>query len=137
MNNQRFSQKITLYDIVLTVSILIVAMVLYWVFELNTQKSPDDNVVVRQDGVVILQLTPEELNRDGIYDFKFDKGIGYIEVKDKRVRMLPMNKDICPEAICSNTGWINGYPKTIVCMPNRLIVSFTNNKNGDIDGIAY
>lgn len=137
MNSQRFFKRITFYDIVLITLILIVAMILYWIFDLNIRKSPDDIVVVRQNGAVILQLTQEEMKKDGIYDFEFDGGSGQIEVKDKKERILPMDKTICPLAICSNTGWIDGNPKTIICMPNRLIVSFISNKSSEIDGISY
>lgn len=117
--------------------ILIVAIVIYGIFALNGRKPPDDIVVVQQNGVVLLQLTKDDLKRNGVYDFEFDGEIGYIEVKGRKVRMLPMDKTICPQAICSNTGWIDGYPKTIVCMPNNIIVSFKSDNNSGIDSIAF
>lgn len=92
---------------------------------------------LHQNGAVLLQLTKDDLDKDGIYDFEFDGEIGYIEVKERKVRMLPMDKTICPQAICSNTGWIDGNPKIIVCMPNQIIVSFKSNKGSQVDGIAF
>lgn len=122
MNIQPFVKMLTFYDKLLFTLILIVSMALYGILALNIRKSSDDIVIVQQDETVVLQLTQEEMEKDGIYDFEFDGGIGYIEVKEKNVRMLPMDKNICPEGICSKTGWIDSNPKTIVCMPNRLVV---------------
>lgn len=73
------------------------------------------------------------------YSFKFEENTGYIEVKDGAVRMLEMEKDICPERICSNTGWIKESYETIVCMPNGIIVNIREDKDNfdnDIDVIA-
>lgn len=137
MNRQHLIPRMTFCDKALVALVLIITVVLYGILALNTRKSSDDIVVVQQNGVVVLQLTQEEMKKDGIYDFEFDGGSGHIEVKERKVRMLPMDKSICPNAICSETGWIGGNPKTIVCMPNRLIVSFVSDKSSEIDGIAF
>ena len=64
-----------------------------------------------------------------------------LEVKDGRVRMLPMSTDLCPRGICSHTGWIEKGYETIVCVPNRIVVSFQegapDSYNGDLDGVTY
>lgn len=137
-NIQRIINILTFCDRVLIVFIIIAAVALYGILALNLRKSPGDIVVVQQNRVEVLQLTQKELNEDGIYEFKFGREIGYIEVKEKKVRMVPMDKAVCPQAICSETGWIEGgSPKTIVCVPNRLVVYFKNDKSSEIDGIAY
>lgn len=135
--SQLLVNAITSYDMFLIALILFIAIVFYGIFTLNHKKSPDDIVVVQQNGVVLLQLTKDDLNKNGIYDFEFDGEIGYIEVKEKKVRMLPMDKTICPQAICSNTGWIDGNPKTIVCMPNQIIVSFKSDNSSQVDVISF
>ncbi|NJD03609.1 MAG: NusG domain II-containing protein [Ruminiclostridium sp.] len=127
----------THYDKILVAIVLIASLVSYGIFALQNRKSPDDIIVVRQNGAVIFKLTQEEMKKDGIYDFEFDGGIGYLEIKDEKARLLPMERSICPEAICSNTGWIDGNPKIIVCVPNRLVVSFIKDKNSEPDGIAF
>lgn len=136
-NRQSFIKILTSYDKVLIIFILTAAIAIYGVLASNTWKSPDDIVVIRQNGTEILRLTPEKLNEDGVYDFRFGGGTGQIEVKGKKVRMLPMDKAICPQAICSETGWIDGNPKTIICLPNRLIVSFIGDKSSKIDGVTF
>ena len=121
---------------IIIASILIVAILSYGIVYYTSGKSSDDTIAVHQYGELIFQLTQEELNRDGIYEFKFDKGNGYIEVNDKKVRVLPMEKSVCPRAICSDTGWIDGKPETIVCMPNLLAVTFQSNNIPEIDVIV-
>jgi hypothetical protein len=129
----QFNHKPAFYDIVIIAVILIIAILLYAIVNLTSEKSPEDWVEVRQYGETILRLSPQDLNNDGIYDFKFDKGIGQIEVSDKKVRMLPMDKTICPKTICSDTGWIESKPAAIICVPNLLIISFNGNKNPKVD----
>lgn len=49
-------------------------------------------------------------------------------------------KDICPEGICSKTGWIKNEYEIIVCMPNGISVNIKeknqNNKSNYIDIIV-
>jgi hypothetical protein len=137
MNKQRFSLKVTFFEAALVIFILIAAFIMKWVVDSNTQRSPGDFIVVRQNGKVIMQLDKEQLNKNGIYDFKFDKGTGQLEVKDRKVRILPMDKKVCPRSICSNTGWISGRPQTIICMPNLITVSFAGSDSSASDGATY
>ncbi len=96
-----------------------------------------DRVTVQKNGVVIFELSAEKLGQNGIYEFKFGSETGNLEVADKKVRMLPMERKICPEAICSDTGWIKSNPKTIVCLPNQLTVSFTQGSEQELDSISF
>ncbi|HBN86511.1 MAG TPA: hypothetical protein DDZ89_22060 [Clostridiales bacterium] len=128
---------ITHYDIILMALIFAIAALLFIKFMMNKNKSVDDMVMVQRNGVILLQLTDDELNRAGIYGFEFDGKIGYIEVKDRRIRMLPMDTTICPQAICSDTGWIDRGPRIIVCMPNQIIVRYKSNTDNRMDGIVF
>ncbi len=130
-------KSITFHDKIIIIISLIISISSYGMLVINTRKSPNDTVVVRQDGELIVQLTQEELKQDGIYDFNFNGGSGQLEVKDDKVRMLPMNIAICPKAICSKTGWIDSNLKTIVCLPNRLSISFISDEILEIDSIAF
>ncbi|NLC11839.1 MAG: NusG domain II-containing protein [Firmicutes bacterium] len=61
-----------------------------------------------------------------------------LEVKEGRVRMLPISRELCPRGICSHTGWIEKSYETIVCVPNRIVVSFQEKPGiDDIDGVTY
>jgi len=132
----KYRLKIRIYDVIIIVSILAVAAVSYYVIQITGGKTPNDIVEVRQRDHIIFRLTKDEINQDGFYEFQFDKGTAKLEVKDKKVRMLPMDRSICPQAICSETGWIDGKPKSIVCIPNLLIVSFAGDQKSDVDVIS-
>lgn len=122
------------HDIMLIVLIIVatLGLIVY-----NTRQSSNDLLVVEQGNTLLLQLSRDEMKKDSIYEFDFDGGTGYIEVKNQKVRMLPMDISICPNNICSKTGWINGKLMSIVCLPNRLSVSFKSNQISEIDDIVF
>lgn len=94
----------------------------------NKAKEGTKTVEIVAHGNLVEKFTITE-DAKNIYSFEFGKNTGYIEVKDGAVRMLEMDRDICPEGICSKTGWIKKTYETIVCMPNGIIVNIKNNEN--------
>ncbi len=78
------------------------------------------------------------------YTLKFgedDRHAATVEVKDGRVRMLPIDEELCPKGICTHTGWISHSYESIVCLPNQIMVVFAESPAGaganDIDGVTY
>ena len=62
------------------------------------------------------------------YTFPFgEKGehTAVLEVKAGRLRLLPLDKELCPRGICAHTGWISRPYESIVCLPNRIQIVFT------------
>jgi hypothetical protein len=55
------------------------------------------------------------------FDFKDQQGA--LVYQDGKIRMETMNRDICPKQICSKTGWIEYKSQSIVCIPNKIIVT--------------
>jgi hypothetical protein len=51
--------------------------------------------------------------------------------------MLEMDKEICPNAICSDTGWISKSYQTKVCLPNSIIVTLEKNQNDEVDTESF
>lgn len=51
-----------------------------------------------------------------------EKGEAIVEIDGGRARVLPLPRDICPDGICSRTGWISRPGQSIICLPNRLVV---------------
>lgn len=127
---------LTLGDGILIFTVIVVILVLYGTFYSEPRKKSNHGITIRQDGDTILQLDEKSVNRDGVIDFEFDGGHGQLEMKDGRIRMLPMDKSICPRQICSETGWIGSSSRIIACLPNRLIVSFQTDAQDDVDIVA-
>lgn len=89
-------------------------------------------IVINVDGTIIekISINPER-EETVLHEFTFgeENHVGTLEIMGNSVRMLPMPKDICPEGICSDTGYISAMFQNIVCMPNKIHVYL------DIDGI--
>ncbi len=78
------------------------------------------------------------------YTLQFGENNQYtaqIEIEDGRVRMLPLDEELCPRAVCSHTGWIEYTYESIVCLPNQIVVVFSDlpgrpDEEG-IDSVTY
>ena len=94
--------------------------------------------VVQENGETIKKISVSGSEKNQIYDFEFGGGHkGYIEIDNGKVRMLEMDKRICPNSICSNTGWISKKYQNIVCLPNKISVSFEEKTENELDIISY
>lgn len=85
----------------------------------------------------------EEISTAEDYTYSFSFGPqgeykGKLEIEEGKVRMLPLERDLCPKGICSHTGWISHSYESIVCLPNRIMVIFsTTPDEEEIDGVTY
>ena len=114
--------------------VIAISLVGYVIINMTNLNSTSQNVVIKQEDKILKTIS---INKEEIYEFNFEDNVGFVEVKNNRIRMLPMEENICPKGICSDTGWINKRYETIVCLPNKLIVEFVEDINDDIDGIAF
>lgn len=94
-----------------------------YAFYQGSRASEGANIILEEDGEEILRIEDYRSKVEGIYPFQFQKGEGAIEIRDGKVRMLEMDRLICPEGICSDTGYTDSAFKSIVCLPNRLILT--------------
>lgn len=120
-------------DIIIVAVLLVLSImpsVYLMLFKSNNESS---NIVIKIDGELTKSIPLKNENESNIHEFNFNSNIGYIEVKNGRVRMLEMDKEVCPEGICSDTGWIENSYESIVCLPNRIIVTIEGNKDEVID----
>lgn len=125
--------KIKKWDIVILIGSVILSF-----FPLALRFSKSSNGV-ENEAIISVSGNPVrsvELAKNGIFEFDFDGKKGYVEVFDKKIRMLEMNKVICPEGICSNRGWIESSSENIVCLPNRIIVTL-GISSSDVDITTY
>ncbi|TDT57297.1 NusG domain II-containing protein [Fonticella tunisiensis] len=93
-----------------------------------------NTAVIFVDNNIVKKISINSENK--VYDFKFKDQIGYVEVKDGAIRMLEMDKRICPEGICSDTGWISKSYQSIVCLPNKIMVIIEGQENEELDAIV-
>jgi len=96
---------------------------------------------VENELIAELSMPPGEAYR---YTFNFgpdNEHTGEVEVDDGRIRMEPLPVEISPRLIHFHTGWIEHSYQRIVCLPNRVVVSFreTPSSNGEpvLDSVTF
>jgi hypothetical protein len=120
-------------DKVVIVVLLLASILPAGIVMLGNKSKPSDTIVIKVDSKIVKTVPLTNNSGSKTYDFKFNNNIGYIEVNNGKVRMLEMDKSICPNAICSDTGWISKPYQTIVCLPNHITLTLEGSKKDDID----
>jgi len=73
-----------------------------------------------------------DLNIDSEYTVDGELGDVVLEVKDKKIRVKSENS---PRNICSKEGYIGDSSRTLICLPNKVIVKIVG--ENEIDGVVY
>ena len=81
--------------------------------------------VVEQEGVVTYEALLQDENGIAIHadeqlSFKGKAGEYIVEIKDGKVRMLSSH---CPDKVCANEGWTDQPARSIICLPQKVIIS--------------
>lgn len=103
-------------DIVLILAIALVGLCL--LFFNGRKTTPGSSVVVEVDGKTVASYP---LDTDGV--FVLNGGTNTLEIKDGRARISDAD---CPNMQCVRQGWISRGGQSIVCLPNKLIVTVTS-----------
>ena len=73
-----------------------------------------------------------DLNIDSEYIVDGELGDVVLEVKDRKIRVKSENS---PRNICSKEGYIGDSSRTLICLPNKVIVKIVG--ESEIDGVVY
>lgn len=125
--------KLKILDNVVIAVLLILSILPTGIVMLAKSNKGNSSIVIKVDNKIEKKIPLRNLSESKTYEFNFNNNIGYVEVKDGKVRMLEMDKEICPNAICSDTGWIDKGYQSIVCLPNNIIVTIEGSKEEVID----
>ncbi len=129
-------------DLIIIISVLAMGLGGLW-YNLNLTGAPPPQkyAAVYVDNKLVAELS---LADHYLYEFTFngkdlEKHRAQLEVEPGRIRMLPLDRRLCPRGICSHTGWISKPYESIVCLPNRILVIFPAGPSGDngVDGFTY
>lgn len=121
--------KIQKWDMVILIGSVVFSFIPYALRFPMYSNISNNNATISVSGTAVKSL---KLDKNGIFEFEFDGKKGFVEISEKKVRMLKMDKETCPEGICSNRGWIESSSENIVCLPNRIIVTL-GKSNSDVD----
>lgn len=118
---------------IIVVVILLLSFSAIGILMLSKSNHQNSNIIIRVDNKVVKKIPMNNSNESKSYDFNFNHEIGHLEAKNGSVRMLEMSKELCPNGICSDTGWISKTYQSIVCLPNKIIVTIEGSENEEID----
>ncbi|HZK25206.1 MAG TPA: NusG domain II-containing protein [Oscillospiraceae bacterium] len=123
-------------DLFVVAAVLVAALALFAIRALPAA-AENRELRVELNGSTIEKITLKE-NDVQTLTIPLDKrGEAVVEIENGRVRMLPMSKELCPQAICSHVGWIEHAGEAIVCLPNRLVLTVVGGAAEDVlDGVA-
>lgn len=126
-------------DIIIILIILILSIIVsISIKAIDGITSNDKYAVVKVKGEVVKKI---KINRtqNETHTFNFNMSSGMIEIKNGKIRLQRMSRQLCPRGICSNTGWISTSYQMIVCLPNNITVEIEEAEEitNEIDSIAY
>lgn len=130
--------KSNLFWIIILGSLLIISVIAMFF----VRQASGDHARIYKDGELIESVnlfSVPEIYTIPLVD-NFDErgmilsGINFIDVDTGRIRMG--NAD-CPNKLCVHQGWMTGGLIPIVCLPNRVVITFTDiDSNPDFDAIV-
>lgn len=113
MKGVKSDRNTAIRDIVLILAIALVGLCL--LFFNGRKTTPGSSVVVEVDGKTVASYP---LDTDGV--FVLNGGTNTLEIKDGKARISDAD---CPNMQCVRQGWISRGGQSIVCLPNKLIVT--------------
>ena len=131
--------KITFYD-KLFIAIILAFSAAGFIFNFSLgAEMKQEYITVHVDNELVMELSINGGTQQRI-SFPFGdhrEHTATIEISGGKVRMLPLDEELCPRGICSHTGWISRNYQSIVCVPNRIIIAFSDKKIEGVDGVTY
>lgn len=116
-------------DIKLVIILILIIGILLLILNINKDKG--NTAIVYYEDKEIQRI---DMNKDKEYKVKGYLGDVVIEVKNHKIRVKEENS---PKHICSKEGYIEDSSKTLVCLPNKIIIKIINDKDNEIDGVVY
>ena len=118
-------QKRVRNDIILTASVLTVAVLAFLIISLIGQKG--GYAEVKKDGKIIGKYP---LSRD--IEVEIENGVGYnlLVIKDGKAYITEAD---CPDKLCVRQGSAEKNGETIVCLPNKTVVTIRSGEPSDTD----
>lgn len=109
-------------DTILILTLIGVTLSIFFLQRISQTHSRQRRVFIEVGNKVVRRFMLGEKPLPQEISIPLPEGEARLEMKQGRVRMLAMKREICPKGICSQIGWIGSPGEMIICMPNRLVV---------------
>ncbi|MDE6385896.1 MAG: NusG domain II-containing protein [Eubacterium sp.] len=87
--------------------------------------------VVEVNGETVAKLS---LAEDTVYDVEIENEVtNTLKIESGEAKMISAD---CPDKICVNHRSINKNNESIICLPNKVIITIVSDAESDIDGVA-
>lgn len=116
-------------DLLLIVSLLVIGFLSMFIISLKSTAENRKVAVIQINGQESYRIPINNSAEEKRVSFEFSNHKGFLDLKDGAVKMEEMDRKICPQKICSETGWIKNSYETIICLPNKLVVSLENSES--------
>lgn len=123
--------RMTRYDGIFIFTILILSASGLFHFGKGTSAAVARNALVYENGKLIEKI---DIKSDKIINLSLKKGKIEVEAKEGRIRV---SNSSCPHKICVNTGWISRSGRTIICVPNKVLIEAMGKRDPDYHAQTY
>jgi hypothetical protein len=114
---------------IIIIALILIAAIIGTMFVFLHDKTGTTAKIV-QDGNVIETIDLSKVQDEKYITVEYEGRSNTILIKDGKICVFDAD---CPDQVCVNMGWIPSGEKSIVCLPNRLVISIIDADSG-IDG---
>ena len=117
------------WDIILITAALLAAGV--FLLCINVFSTAGEYAVVEVNGETVVQLS---LAEDTVYDIEIENEVtNTLKIENGEAKMISAD---CPDKICVKHRSISKNNESIICLPNKVIITIVSDAESDIDGVA-
>lgn len=122
--NRRFGKNDVIFIGMLAVVCIAVCILVY-----NTGQTKGSTIVVTVDGE---KYGVYSLLKEQTICIETENGTNIIEIKNGKASMKEAD---CPDGLCVDQNAISFDKESIICLPNKVVISVISDTESDLDGI--
>lgn len=112
-------------DIILIGIVVIVAVIFFGIFQMT--KKDGASIIVTIDGKLYGTYS---LDKEEVIEIESEYGTNELIIKDHKAKMEGAS---CPDQLCMHQHAIDKTGQTIVCLPNKVVVTVENGEENEVD----
>lgn len=106
-------------------SVITVALLVFFIISLSSEKG--GYAEVSKNGKII-EKYPLNINTE--VEISDEKGYNLLIIQDGEAYIKEAS---CPDKLCCRQGKVSGSGETLVCLPNKTIITIRSDKNSETD----
>lgn len=114
-------------DIKLVIILMVIIALIFLFINITSEDGSIAEVYYKDEKVLTI-----DLSIDGEYVVNGELGDVVLEVKNTMIRVKEENS---PKHICSREGFIGDSSRTLICLPNKIIIKIVG--DSEMDGVVY